>query len=125
MTEGRTGRPKKRGRRRETIILAALEAGNSYRAAAGLAGIHEDSLHNWLKDSSAFSAKVADARAKAEADAVERMKEDPKGWAFQLERQYGWIEKKRVDVNVEAVRIDVGYSLAPETAGGVEKEDEA
>ncbi|HLE05472.1 MAG TPA: helix-turn-helix domain-containing protein [Candidatus Acidoferrales bacterium] len=117
------GRPPRRGKKRAQIILAALEEGNSYRAAAGLAGISEDTLRRWMKDSASFAVKVDAARAHAEADAVRKMHLDPLGWRFALERQYGWHEQKRLEIeNLAGLRIvddeapgDLASTPAPET----------
>ena len=118
------GRPPRRGKKRAQIILAALEEGNSYRAAAGLAGISEDTLKRWMKDSANFAVKVDAARARAEADAVKRMHLDLQGWKFALERQYGWHEQKRLEIeNLAGLRIvddeapgDSAPAPSPETS---------
>ncbi|MES2211017.1 MAG: transposase [Chloroflexota bacterium] len=85
---------------RRAVIIRALENGSSYRAAAGVAGIDESSLRDWLArgreagESSSYrefaeqvrqaEAGVASLVAKVIVDAA---KDDPKWAAWYLERR--------------------------------------
>jgi hypothetical protein len=48
-------------------ILAALRNGNTRKASAECAGIHEDTFHLWIRNNSDFSDAVAQAESEAEA----------------------------------------------------------
>jgi hypothetical protein len=62
------GRPTKKTEQRTEALLQSLRAGASRQRAAALAGIHRDTLYEWMKQDPAFS----DAIEKAEGDAEVR-----------------------------------------------------
>ncbi|HYW87230.1 MAG TPA: hypothetical protein VFB50_05645 [Chloroflexota bacterium] len=114
------GRPSKRTPEVERRLLDALRAGNTRPHAARYAGIHEDTIVNWMRRSSAFSAAVE----KAEADAITRhvaniAKAANDGqWtasAWWLERRYpndyGRRDRIEVQVRQEAERLAAEMGL--------------
>jgi hypothetical protein len=61
-----TGRPTKRTKERETLVIKAAAQGLSNRAAANLAGIGEATLRRWMDADPTFGARIAQARTNLE-----------------------------------------------------------
>jgi hypothetical protein len=68
VAEGRTGRKTKATDARIEVVMSALKAGNTRRAAAAYAEISPQTFYRWLDENGAFR----DAVEKAEADAEVR-----------------------------------------------------
>lgn len=61
-----TGRPTKRTKERETLVIKAAAQGLSNRAAANLAGIGESTLRGWMDADPTLRARIAQARTNLE-----------------------------------------------------------
>jgi hypothetical protein len=97
-------------------LLSALRGGNTRRAACAYAGVHWDSLYEWLKDPT-FSDAVDEAEAAPEvtcaSSVITSAKKDWRAAIAWLERRRhaDWKEVKNLDVTTKGESIkQVGYS---------------
>lgn len=131
--EGRIGRPTKLTPEAHAAIVADVERGNFAETAAQLAGIDRATFFRWMDRGARsaaddpdgaiyrdFRAAVTRARAKAEADAVQEIRNgfaDPKTGAeraqWYLERAHNdrWGRREKVTVE-NAVNAEVDLILA-------------
>lgn len=107
-------RPSKFTPDRVERILTALRAGNTRMAAAAYAGVHRDTLADWMARHSAFSADVQKAEADAEvrhvaniAKAAQDGNWTASAWWLERRRHQDWGKVDRVEVNIrrEAERL--------------------
>jgi len=88
-------RPTKYSQYTADRILSALKAGNTLRAAARYVGITEDTLGNWRKRYSGFSAQVDQAEAEVEVRCVAQIaKSINEGNTADA---WKWLERRRHD----------------------------
>ena len=73
------GRPTKHTPERELLLLEALRAGNTRKAASAAAGIHQDTMLDWVNADPAFSDQCVRAEMEAERAAVGRIREAGRG----------------------------------------------
>lgn len=88
-----TGRPTKRTDATRATILKALRLGATYRLAAEAAGIHRDTLNQWMHDDPDFYDDVKKAEATMATNALRRIEQAAKEGTWQaaawtLERRY-------------------------------------
>ena len=101
-------------------ICATVKAGNYIETAAAVAGIHKDTLYDWLKKASSkggiyaeFSDAIKKALAESEARDVLIISEASKtNWtaaAWKLERRFAerWGRKDHIDFKGEVKQINV------------------
>ena len=69
------GRPTKYSDTTAEIVLQALRAGLTKKDAALVAGVHPDTIDNWAKRNSDFSAKLARAEANRAGQWLSRIEE--------------------------------------------------
>lgn len=110
---------------RVEVLLSALRAGNTRRAASSLADIHNTTFYRWMEDDAAFRSAVEKAEAEAEAfylGAVLKAAADPKTWtaaAWWLERRKNADYARRdkvemtVDLRKEAEQLAAEMGLDP------------
>lgn len=110
------GRPTKKTEQRVEALLQSLRAGASRQRSAALAGIHRDTLHEWMKQDPAFSDAIEKAEAFAEARFLSRVAtaaENERSWqaaAWILERRFPneWRKREGVEfsgVNGQAIEV--------------------
>lgn len=110
------GRPTKKTEQRVEALLQSLRAGASRQRSAALAGIHRDTLHEWMKQDPAFSDAIEKAEAFAEARFLSRVAtaaENERSWqaaAWILERRFPkeWSKREGVEfsgVNGQAIEV--------------------
>lgn len=89
------GRPTKFDQHTADRIVAALKAGNTLRASARYVGVTEDTLLNWRKRYSAFSALIDQSEASAEVmyAAVLAKAAQEGDWRAAM----AWLERRRSD----------------------------
>lgn len=117
------GRPTKKTEQRVEALLQSLRAGASRQRAAALAGIHRDTLYEWMKQDPAFSDAIEKAEAFAESRFLARVAtaaENEKSWqaaAWILERRFPneWRRREGVEVSgTEGKAIEVKSVGDPE-----------
>lgn len=79
----------------EDDILDGAREGMTLAGCARLAGVTEQTLHNWLNEHEVFFESLNRARAKGELDRLENAN-DP-GARFVLERSYGYTKSQEVE----------------------------
>jgi transposase-like protein len=101
------GRPTKYSTETADKILQALRAGNTLRASARYVGVTEDTLINWRKRYSDFSAQVDQAEAEVEVRCVAQIAKSinegntADAWKWLERRRHDdWRERKTVDAAV-------------------------
>lgn len=110
------GRPTKKTEQRVEALLQSLRAGASRQRSAALAGIHRDTLNEWMKQDPAFSDAIEKAEAFAEARFLSRVAtaaENERSWqaaAWILERRFPneWRKREGVEfsgVNGQAIEV--------------------
>ncbi len=110
------GQPTKRSPERELAILNALRVGNTRRASARAAEIHEDTLAEWMRVDTAFSGAVTKAESDAELRFLGQVAKAAAGNNWQAAAW--WLERRQhadfgrrdrmdmtLDVRKEAERI--------------------
>ena len=99
-------RPTKRTPERSHIIFDALGKGLSRRLAAQLAGISEDTLTRWMKDTPEFETECKRREALCALECTDRIMQEVKvgrdGWkaaAAWLERRYPeeWSPRRQIE----------------------------
>jgi transcriptional regulator with XRE-family HTH domain len=99
-------RPTKRTPERSHIIFDALGKGLSRRLAAQLAGISEDTLSRWMKDTPEFETECKRREALCALECTDRIMQEVKvgrdGWkaaAAWLERRYPeeWSPRRQIE----------------------------
>jgi hypothetical protein len=99
-------RPTKRSPDRSHIIFDALGKGLSRRLAAQLAGISEDTLARWMKDTPEFETECKRREALCALECTDRIMQEVKigrdGWkaaAAWLERRYPdeWSPRRQIE----------------------------
>ena len=114
------GRPTKKTEQRVEALLQSLRAGASRQRSAALAGIHRDTLHEWMKQDPAFSDAIEKAEAFAEARFLSRVAtaaENERSWqaaAWILERRFPNEWRKREGVEFSGVN---GQAIEVKTVG--------
>jgi hypothetical protein len=88
-------RPSKFNSQTAERIIAALKAGNTLRASALYAGVTEDTLGNWRKRYSDFSAQIDQAEAQAEVGHVATLAAAAR--AGEWRASLAWLERRRHD----------------------------
>ena len=73
------GRPSKRTPERIALLLEALLAGNTRKAASAAAGIDQDTLGRWMTADAEFADTCVQAEMTAERAAVGRIREAGRG----------------------------------------------
>lgn len=89
------GRPTKFTEDRVEKILAAARAGAKKAGCARAAGIHRETLDNWLEEYDDFFDAWSTARWDAEEDSLEGVSDE---WL--LERSFGYAKKEELDAEV-------------------------
>lgn len=118
------GRPTKYSKNISDAICRNLSLGATRTAAAQAAGIHRDTLAEWLKSFPAFSDAVARSEAEAEvrcaAAITKAMPSDWRAAAFWLSRRRNksWGEKKQIDLRNLTTEQLIAL-LNEEDSGGV------
>ncbi|CAB4199230.1 hypothetical protein UFOVP1336_21 [uncultured Caudovirales phage] len=116
------GRPSKKTEQRVEALLQSLRAGASRQRAAALAGIHRDTLYEWMKQDPAFSDAIEKAEAFAEFRFLARVAtaaENERSWqaaAWILERRFPneWRRREGVEISgAEGKAIEVKTSADP------------
>lgn len=104
-------RPTKYSEQREALILNALRAGNTRKAASAYAGIDQDTFSAWMKRYSDFSDAVKKSEADAEVRHVANVAKaagegiwTASAWWLERRRSEDWGRKERVDI-IATVRI--------------------
>jgi hypothetical protein len=105
-----TGRPSKLSEQRTNAALEALRMGCTREAAAGVAGVHRETLRRWMDDA-AFRGEVEKAEQQAEAAYTYSVQAAvPKNWqaaAWWLERRrhesYGRRDRLEMTVDVRGL----------------------
>ena len=122
----RNGRPTKATPDRVALLIRCLEQGMTRRASCALAGIAEQTFHNWLAQGNGFLEAVQKAEATFEHDMVAGIRTEPKGKMWLLERRLrkDW-EPPKQQLEVESKRpltvrfVDYKDGIvAPEAEGG-------
>lgn len=99
-------RPTKRTSERSHVIFDALGKGLSRRLAAQLAGISEDTLTRWMKDTAEFETECKRREALCALECTDRIMQEVKigrdGWkaaAAWLERRYPeeWSPRRQIE----------------------------
>jgi transcriptional regulator with XRE-family HTH domain len=99
-------RPTKRTPERSHVIFDALGKGLSRRLAAQLAGISEDTLSRWMKDTPEFETECKRREALCALECTDRIMQEVKvgrdGWkaaAAWLERRYPeeWSPRRQIE----------------------------
>ena len=115
------GRPTKRTPEREAIILDALAAGNTRRAAAAAAGVDERTVERWQARSVGFAdalrAREAQSEVRLVAMIARAAETDWRAAAHLLACRFpeSWSQRARVDVQIirhqaERIAADLGLS---------------
>ena len=99
-------RPTKRTSERSYVVFDALGKGLSRRLAAQLAGISEDTLSRWMKDTPEFETECKRREALCALECTDRIMQEVKvgrdGWkaaAAWLERRYPeeWSPRRQIE----------------------------
>jgi len=88
------GRPTKRTPEVERVVCDALRLGLSFVSAAGIAGIHPDTLREWRREDPDFSATCEKAKGEGKRFVVGKLIENVK--AGNVTAQIFWL-KTRTD----------------------------
>lgn len=116
-------RPTKYTAERTETILEALRAGNTRKNAAGLAGIGEATLGDWMRRFQRFRAAIEKAEAEAEAAHVANVKREAddgtwqaSAWWLERRRHADWGKVDRVEIEVKraAERIAAAVGADPD-----------
>lgn len=119
-------RPTKRTPERSHIIFEALGKGLSRRLAAQLAGISEDTLSRWMKDTPEFETECKRREALCALECTDRIMYEVKsgrdGWkaaAAWLERRYPeeWSPRRQVEQVGERPPLEIIVSYESPKAG--------
>lgn len=120
----KTGRKEKINRTIIDTIAMAVRGGNYIETAAALAGIHKDTLYDWLKKEERgglykeFSDSIKKALAESEARDVliigEAGKNQWQASAWRLERRFPdkWGRKDKIEAKIEGTVKTSNYDLA-------------
>ena len=103
MPTARHGNSKKTDARME-VLLGALRAGNTRRAAAAYAEVSHQTFYNWLQDLT-FVDAVEKAEADAEARAVAIVIRAAQGGTWQAAAW--WLERRRQDMYALRAKVEV------------------
>jgi transposase len=119
-------RPTKRTPERSHVIFDALGKGLSRRLAAQLAGISEDTLSRWMKDTPEFETECKRREAFCALECTDRIMQEVKvgrdGWkaaAAWLERRYPdeWSPRRQVEQLGERQPLEIVVSYESPKAG--------
>lgn len=119
-------RPTKRTPERSHVIFDALGKGLSRRLAAQLAGISEDTLSRWMKDTAEFETECKRREALCALECTDRIMYEVKagrdGWkaaAAWLERRYPeeWSPRRQIEQVGERSGLHVIVSYESPKAG--------
>jgi transposase len=119
-------RPTKRTPERSHVIFDALGKGLSRRLAAQLAGISEDTLTRWMKDTPEFETECKRREALCALECTDRIMQEVKvgrdGWkaaAAWLERRYPdeWSPRRQVEQLGERQPLEIVVSYESPKAG--------
>jgi hypothetical protein len=113
------GRPSKRTPERAQRLLDAVRDGNTLQAACACAGISEDVLARWRRQSAEFAESVTRAIAESEVALVATIRkastDDWRASAWLLERRFAetWSQRARleIDVRTRAEQLAEAYGL--------------
>ena len=112
-------RPTKRTPERSHVIFDALGKGLSRRLAAQLAGISEDTLSRWMKDTPEFETECKRREALCALECTDRIMQEVKvgrdGWkaaAAWLERRYPdeWSPRRQIEQLGERQPLEIVVS---------------
>jgi transcriptional regulator with XRE-family HTH domain len=119
-------RPTKRTPERSHVIFDALGKGLSRRLAAQLAGISEDTLSRWMKDTPEFETECKRREALCALECTDRIMQEVKvgrdGWkaaAAWLERRYPdeWSPRRQIEQLGERQPLEIVVSYESPKAG--------
>jgi transcriptional regulator with XRE-family HTH domain len=119
-------RPTKRTPERSHVIFDALGKGLSRRLAAQLAGISEDTLSRWMKDTPEFETECKRREALCALECTDRIMQEVKvgrdGWkaaAAWLERRYPeeWSPRRQIEQLGDRSGLHVVVSYESPKAG--------
>jgi len=119
-------RPTKRTPERSHVIFDALGKGLSRRLAAQLAGISEDTLSRWMKDTPEFETECKRREALCALECTDRIMQEVKvgrdGWkaaAAWLERRYPdeWSPRRQIEQVGEKQPLEIIVSYESPKAG--------
>ena len=119
-------RPTKRTPERSHVIFDALGKGLSRRLAAQLAGISEDTLTRWMKDTPEFETECKRREALCALECTDRIMQEVKvgrdGWkaaAAWLERRYPeeWSPRRQIEQVGERSPLEIIISYESPKAG--------
>ena len=119
-------RPTKRTSERSYVVFDALGKGLSRRLAAQLAGISEDTLARWMKDTPEFETECKRREALCALECTDRIMQEVKvgrdGWkaaAAWLERRYPeeWSPRRQIEQVGERSGLHVIVSYESPKAG--------
>jgi len=119
-------RPTKRTPERSHVVFDALGKGLSRRLAAQLAGISEDTLSRWMKDTPEFETECKRREALCALECTDRIMQEVKigrdGWkaaAAWLERRYPeeWSPRRHIEQIGERPPVHVVVSYVDADAG--------
>ena len=119
-------RPTKRTPERSHVIFDALGKGLSRRLAAQLAGISEDTLSRWMKDTPEFETECKRREALCALECTDRIMQEVKvgrdGWkaaAAWLERRYPdeWSPRRQIEQLGERQPLEIVVSYERPKAG--------
>lgn len=119
-------RPTKRTPERSHVIFDALGKGLSRRLAAQLAGISEDTLSRWMKDTPEFETECKRREALCALECTDRIMQEVKvgrdGWkaaAAWLERRYPdeWSPRRQIEQLGERQPLEIIVSYESPKAG--------
>jgi hypothetical protein len=119
------GRPTKKTEQRVEALLQSLRAGASRQRSAALAGIHRDTLNEWMRLDPAFSDAIEKAEGFAEMRFLSRVAtaaENERSWqaaAWILERRFPNEWRKREGIEFSGVN---GQAIEVKTVGDPEEE---
>ena len=119
-------RPTKRTPERSHVVFDALGKGLSRRLAAQLAGISEDTLSRWMKDTPEFETECKRREALCALECTDRIMQEVKigrdGWkaaAAWLERRYPeeWSPRRQIEQVGERSPLEIIISYESPKAG--------
>ena len=119
-------RPTKRTPERSYVVFDALGKGLSRRLAAQLAGISEDTLARWMKDTPEFETECKRREALCALECTDRIMQEVKvgrdGWkaaAAWLERRYPeeWSPRRQIEQVGEKSPLQIVVSYVDPDAG--------
>lgn len=108
---------------RQQAIIKALLVGNTRKAAAEFAGVHRDTLYEWIKTSPTFSDMVTRAEASAEVGHVACLAKAAQAgdWRASIE----FLKRRRRDDWGDHVNFDLDNEISrllAQVAGGGQAE---